>query len=295
MGSMMEFDRLLAVPIFGLMFCASAIAQDIKCDQVFMNPSEKQICGSEDLLRQDAVMGELYRRVEPHVDQVKKQQREFRRGLKSCKGDVPCLESSYGHRIEELKQAINTLPDATQEQIEQLSQEAAVIEEQRSEDALVRAELEAEIAPTVETSQENVETPPDSVVPNPETVISEVVDETPDIARESVESPWWLKWLGVGAAGIFLLWLWGVIQEVFGRCPKCKQWRVASVTDSDQRRHTEYETKTFTDVHRDKNYNVTGRTEKRRQVRVNVVNTTEYLKCRSCQHEWSRSHTRRSS
>lgn len=285
----------MVMPILAMMFFASANAQDIKCDQVFMNPSEKQICGSEELLRQDAVMGELYRRVEPHMDQIKKQQREFRRGLKSCKGDVPCLESSYEHRIEELKQAINTLPDATEEQIEELSQEAAVVEEQRNEDALERADLEAEIAPKVETPQETADTPPDVTAQDQEAVVSEVVNETPDIVRESTESPWWLKWLGIGAIGIFLLWLWGVIQEVFGRCPRCKQWRVASVTDSDQRRHTEYETKTFTDVHRDKNYNVTGRTEKKRQVRVNVVNTTEYLKCRSCQHEWSRSHTRRSS
>lgn len=287
--------RLGAVLIFGLAAAAPAIGQDIKCDQVFMNPSEKQICASEALMQQDDLVGELYRRAEPHFDKMKQGQREFRRALKSCKGDLTCLTTSYEFRIEELKQAVNTLPPPTAGEVEQLAAEASSIDDQRASDLDDRMRLEAEAAREAEISVPDVVSEPQIAAPVEEASPSEVVEPATSPAAKDVEFAWWVKWVVVGIGILFLFWIWIVIQELFGRCPRCKKWHAAVLLDQRQKAHTEYATKTYTDVHRDKNYQVTGRTQKQRQVRVRVVNTIEHLKCAHCSHEWSRSHTSRSS
>ena len=226
---------------------------------------------------------------------MKKGQREFRRALKSCKGDLPCLTRSYEFRIEELKQAINTLPPPTEEQVEQLTAEAASVDEQRQSDADERARLEAEAAEQAEVLAVEVVSEPEIAVPVEEVMPSEAVEPVPVAATQEFKLASWVKWAGLGIGIMILFALWSAAKEVFGRCPRCKKWRAAVVVGGDQQAHTEYATKTFTDVHRDRNNQVTGRTEKQRQVRVNVVNTIEHLKCNNCSHQWSRSHTSRSS
>ena len=284
-----------AVLILGLATAAPAVGQDIKCDQVFMNPSEKQICASEELMQQDDLVGELYRRAEPHFDKMKKGQRDFRRALKSCKGDLPCLTRSYEFRIEELKQAINTLPPPTDGEVEQLTAEASSVDEQRESDLDERASLEAEAARQAEASTVEVVSEPQVFTPVEEVVLGEVVEPAPTPVAQDFKFAGWVKWVGGGVGILVVFWLWGVIQELFGRCPRCKKWHAALLIDQSQNAHTEYATKTYTDVHKNKDHQVTGRTERQRQVRVRVVKTIEHLKCAHCSHQWSRSHTSRSS
>ena len=272
-----------------------ALGQDIKCDQVFMNPSEKQICASEILMQQDDLVGELYRRAEPHFDKMKKGQREFRRALKSCKGDLTCLSTSYEFRIEELKQAINTLPPPTDEEVEQLVAEASSVDEQRDADLDERARLEEEAAQKAAILAAEVAVQPEIAAPAEEIAPNEVVEPAPTPVAPDFKFAWWVKWVGGGVGILVLFWLWGVIQELFGRCPRCKKWHAAVLIDQKQNAHTEYATKTYTDVHKNKDYQVTGRTERQRQVKVRVVKTIEHLKCAHCSHEWRRSHTSRSS
>lgn len=272
--------------------CAQAKAQDMKCDQAFMNPSEERICGSEALMQQDQIMGELYRRAEPHIHGIKKVQREFKRALKSCKGDEACLMRSYEARIEELKSNINSLPPPTEDQIQELSQAAEVQEEKREEQAEERAQIAAELPveelPIVEDSVP-VEAPVFGV---PETVLEVAPEPT---SASPIEWPWWAYVvLAFVALGIWL-WFWGWLQVELKRCPQCRRWSAGEVYDRDQSAHTDYETRTFTDKHRDKYNNVTSTTQKERQVAVRVVNSIYYLKCKFCQKTWVRHTTSRSS
>ena len=281
---------LLLVLVMGL--CAPASAQDMKCNQVFMSPSERRICGSEALMQQDQIMGEMYRRAEPHIDGIKKVQREFKKALKSCKGDEACLMRSYEVRIEELKANINSLPPPTEEQIQDLSQAAEVKEEIRDEQADERSQIAAEL-PVEELPVVEEPAPVEaSAFEVPKTALEVAPEPTPAVPDEV---PWWVFIvLAVVTLGIWL-WFWSWLQVELKRCPQCRRWHAGQVYDQDQSEHTDYETKTYTDKHRDRNNNVTSTTERQRQVAVRVVNSLYYLKCKFCKKTWVRHTTSRSS
>jgi hypothetical protein len=92
-----------------------------------------------------------------------------------------------------------------------------------------------------------------------------------------------------------LVGLKSVLNHLVDRCSECKRWFAGEVIDREQDSYTDYETKTFEDVHRDRNYRVTGRTSRPRQVRVRVVRTTRYYQCKYCNHQWASTSTSRSS
>ena len=91
-------------------------AQEIRCTQIFMNDSERRICGSEALLTFEKQMGELARRVELHQGSYKSDQRDFRSVLKKCKGNEECLTATYQNRITQLQAVVDQLPPPTSEE-----------------------------------------------------------------------------------------------------------------------------------------------------------------------------------
>ena len=83
------------------MASGGVVAQEINCNQIFMNASEKRICATEALMVFDTKVGELGRRAALHQGSFKSDQRAFRKALKACGGDGGCLADTYNLRIGE--------------------------------------------------------------------------------------------------------------------------------------------------------------------------------------------------
>jgi uncharacterized protein len=129
-----------------IIFAGHACAQELSCRQLFMNASEKRICATPELMQLDQQMGELAREVELHQNGFKSDQRQFRRALKTCDGDVPCLGKTYNSRIRELQAVAGTLPPPTTDETIELEKEAVKAEKKRDAQADARARLVQKLA-----------------------------------------------------------------------------------------------------------------------------------------------------
>ena len=285
-------------------------AQELRCTQIFMNASEKRICATPSLMQLDQQIGELGRRVQPYQDTFKSDQRRFRKALKTCNGDEACLTSSYQVRISELQAVVNTLAPPTDAEADRLAAEAREAQERRHAQEATRDRI-ADKLQAADAASQPVQDAPVVQPPAPDfqstqepavEVGQPVVDPNQQVATEQPsegsgsDGPSWI-WIAViglavlGAIVAFFDWLYKAVR----RCPKCTKWWAGEIFDQDREAYTDYETKTFTDTHWDKNFNKTGSTTRKRQVTVRVSNTTNYLRCKLCKHEWTISHSRRSS
>lgn len=88
--------------------------------------------------------------------------------------------------------------------------------------------------------------------------------------------------------------IWRRLRRAFKVCPKCSKWNAGKEIDRNSHSYTDYEMRYFTDTHygRDR-FTVTGRTTKKRQVKVRVTETVVKLKCKYCDNTWLQSSTRR--
>lgn len=286
--------------VFGAMFVAWtswAQAQELRCNQVFMNASEKRICATQALMQLDQQMGELGRRAAMHQDSFKSDQRIFRKALKTCDGDEACLTTSYEARIAELQGFVNTLPPPTDEEAAKLASAADKAQEKRDDQAATRERIAEKLeakdaeqgiadAPEEVIESAPVEAPQEEQAP-PEAV---TVDATPAEQAAPAPASGEPGWGGLALIGGVILavlaWFKSWLNKAVRRCPRCKKWYAGKLIDQDQEAYTDYETRTFTDEHRDRSNVVTGRTTKQRQVKVRVVDTTNYYQCIHCDNKW---------
>lgn len=301
-------SRLRAGMLLLLTFAPQVYAQELRCTQIFMNASEKRICATPALMELDKQIGELGRRAAMHQDGFKSDQRGFRKALKTCDGDETCLTTSYQNRIAELQAYVGTLPPPTEEELAKLAQAGEKANAKREAQADTREQIAEKLSDQDFTQRQELAAEEVLIAegPVPEVIASEVASvEAPAAdavaqpeqaaATENTEPGWgsiaFLGALVLGALAMFKAWL----NRVVRRCPGCKKWFAGKVIDQDRESYTDYETKTFEDVHRDRNYVVTGRTTKQRQVKVRVEKTTNYFQCIHCNNQWAWSSTSRSS
>lgn len=282
-----------------------AHAQELRCTQVFMNPSEKRICASPELMQLDQQMGELGRRVEPHQDSLKSDQKRFRKALKTCDGEEACLTNSYQNRIAELQSMIATLAPPTSEEIAALDIGAAKAEEKRESQTDTRERIAHELtqkdadAQLTHVEPEVIEWPAPEPVAIPEAAPEEPLSDRAPPASGPLDDGE-ISWGVWGLIALFAIGIIGWIQDwahkaFRHRCPKCKNWNTGTVFDRDSNSYTDYETKTFDDVHKDSHGMTTGSTSSTRQVAVRVTDTVNHLRCKICSKEWTIASQSRSS
>lgn len=262
-----------------LLFAGQAVGQEIRCNQVFMNPSETHICASEDLLQLDREMAQAYRRAEPHMPDIKKAQKAFRKGLKLCKGDDACLVRSYDARNTELRAFINTLPMATQEEARALGEAADEVIIDRGEVPVVEQPIAPPVRqPVAEEPEKSAEEPIPDAPPN--AVVQEPVPPAP---AATSGSPWWAYVIGLFVIWVILMWIW----EAWSKsCPECHKWSAGVEFDRDISRHRDFDTVTRIDRQRDGHGKETGTIERKEQVVVRVTTTTHHMRCKFCRNEW---------
>lgn len=283
-----------------------ASAQEIRCTQVFMNDSERAICGNETLSALDRQMGALARRVELHQDSYKGDQRRFRKELKKCKGEVGCLSSTYQSRIVELQSIVDQLPPPSAVEAGKLEAKARKADEKWDDQTAARerwAENASESASQSEPEQEvappsysappmEVEQPPDAGQPNQAPAVAALQPVPLATSRPDAGLSWgWLTfWILFGLAV-----LWGIklkLEEVFYRCPRCRRWGAGVVKNASSENFTSVETRTERTTHKSSSYKVTGYSEKQVHIPVLKTRTTEYIQCRDCGCEWNQTSVR---
>lgn len=306
--------RIAIGAVLALWF-GTASAQELRCNQVFMNASERRICATPNLMQLDQQMGELGRRAAMHQDSFKSDQRTFRKTLKTCDGAEACLTTVYQARIAQLHSFVSTLPPPTDQEAAKLATAAGNAQEERDDQAATRDRI-AEKLEAKDADQAIAEARPDmnetAPLETPQVTVAQPdagqVQATPVEQAPSAptlapaerpaaagETEWRDLALMGGAILIFLAWLKSWLNKAVRRCPGCKKWYAGKLIDQEQEAYTDYETRTFTDEHRDRSNMVTGRTRKQRQVKVRVVETTNYFQCMHCDHKWAWASQSRSS
>src|SRR3954466_7090710 len=94
--------------------------------------------------------------------------------------------------------------------------------------------------------------------------------------------------LGCGLVGAGVILLGVTVAGAFSSCPECHTWFERELINSvllDKRRS--FETVTRYDIHRDRNGNETGRTERQEQIVVIRSKHRDDYTCKMCCHEWS--------
>lgn len=285
-------------------------AQELRCTQVFMNPSEKRICATPELMELDRQVGEVGRRAAIQQPSFKSDQRRFRKALKTCDGDAECLRSSYEVRISELQAFVATLPGLSDEESAQLLKAEEKAEARRDAQANARERIAQRLEDPAAVEHVMAE-PSEAQAPENSTAVSSMVEEVveepmlpvdgqveaaaPDSGVGRSETGWGERALMGGALLGVLVWLKSGLNRIVRRCPRCTTWFAGDIIDSNMERYTDYETKTFEDVHRDRYNVIRGRTTKQRQVKVNVSKTTNQFQCSCCGNRWAWSSTSRSS
>lgn len=299
--------------LLAALVAAPAAAQELRCTQIFMNASEKRICATPELMEQDATMGRLARRAETVMPDYRREQKAFRQALKRCDGETSCLAQLYTSRIDALNTAVGSMPEPDAEQAKEWAADDAKADLKRQDQAARREAYAAELqekdakaqatsAPTVQAEMVKADpapAEPDASV-EPEQVNEEPAAPAPSPAAPPLPAkdsePGWgtYAFMIAIALGVWLAF-WSWLTTACRRCPRCKKWFGGNVYDYDQSSHTDYETKTFRDVHRDRNNMPIKTVERQQQVKVRVVQTTDHLKCKVCNHLWSTTSTVRSS
>jgi uncharacterized protein len=266
-----------------LLICDRVVAHGIKCDQVFINKSERAICASPELMQLDGEMARLADVIDPVRDGFKAEQRDFRAALKRCKGQDDCLHFVYQDRIQQLRELAQYVTEPTYPA------------EQADGDF-------AQATPAEQTADQNTEADPD--VPSEALAQPEPVVTSESLPDPTVEAPgteptaqtpgtgggdggWLVFLLILGVIGAAISAFWGWLQRVVLRCPKCTKWFAGEELSSSSQSSVRYEMRTFEDVHKDRHGHRTGSTSRKRQVRVNVTETTTRYKCKICGNEWT--------
>ena len=263
----------------------AAQAQEIRCNQVFENPSEKAICASPELLAIDAQMAQAYRDAKPHLKGLAKDQRAFKRERKACKGDVECLLRVYETQTAELRAAIPPqAPVQSQEQIVEPDVSYPTGADQSM--APAPTGLVSDVA-TQEPSQEFAPGPVEDVAQTPP------VETAPQSETGPSDGATWVYiavavFLVIGAIGSFFSWLFKAVN----RCPKCSKWWAGQEIDREEQMGTEYETVDRVDRHTSRGVTV-REVARKEQVAYNVVHAAVRLECKHCGHKWFRHDKRR--
>lgn len=259
-----------------LLFAGAAQAQEISCKQVFMNPSEKAICDSPELLAIDAQMAQAYRDAKPHLDGIRKDQRAFKRERKACKGDMSCLLAVYEAQIAELRSAVPPSEPVMSE----------------ADEALVPPPAEESAMPGVVSEVARME-PEEAPAPAAGATLEPLPESSAPTGNASDGSTsWWVSAVVVVGAllavGAFISWLW----EMVRRCPSCGKWWADEIDRAEQV-GTDYKTVKRVDKHRDRKGMVMKTVERQEQVAYKVVNAAVQLQCGRCNHQWIQHQTRR--
>lgn len=253
----------------------SAQAQEIRCNQVFMNPSEKAICASPELLAIDAQMAQAYREAQPHLDGLRKDQRAFKRERKACRGDAACLLRVYEEQIAELRSAVPVAEEVADPVLD---------------DALATGSEEP--APGILAEVANQEAPITSEPPPVAAPVAPPSSGSVPTSRPSDGSSWVvlavIVFVVISAIATFVSWLFKAVD----RCPKCTRWWAGQETHREEQIGTAYETVDRVDKHRSGGKIIKEVTRKE-QVAYNVVRAAVRLECKYCRHEWFRHDSRR--
>jgi uncharacterized protein len=267
--------------------------------------TEKRICATPALMQLDQQMGQVVRRAALHQDSYNSDQRAFRKALKTCKGDEACLTVSYQNRIAELQAFVNTLTAPTDDEANKLAAEADKAQAKRDDQADTREEIAAKVSQADAAAAEAAArvAQPDVIRELPQTTVAEepvaaaVVNpaQPKDMAQRNDVVGWaviiFVLLAVIGIVYSFVQWVFRADK----RCPRCTTWWAGQVYDKAHESHIEHETKEFVDEHRNRNNVVVGTTRSQRQVAVNVSNTTHFLRCQTCQHEWAVNYQSRTS
>ena len=260
----MRWGVLLLLLVSGM-----AHAQEMKCPQVFMNASEKEVCANAQLLALDRAMGTAYRAAAPHMAKIERDHRAFKKDRKACKGDVACLTAAYEARINALLASVPAPVEPVQ-QAENVGLTPAYVEPS---------------TPAV-AEQPTIAPPPQPYV----------ASQRPAQPPASDEGMGWGTWAILGLALFFLIAMIVSFVEwvalVVRRCPRCSTWWAEDVGQEHDTRHG-HETITRTDEHRNRGGEITGTTSRREQVAYKEVVTLTTFRCNACQNEWVRRSTRR--
>lgn len=261
------------VVLAAVLWAGVAQAQEMKCNQVFMNPSEKAVCASPELLAIDAQMAQAYQEAKPHLDGIRKDQRAFKRERKACKGDMACLLRVYETQIAELRAAV---PPADAPAAE----EAPVDPYGASEPAMpgVVADV-AQMDPAQPERPQDFASSSEDPAPVPPTKKDTSFSWGPLVITLLVI---------IVLIASFFSWLWKEVR----RCPECGKWWGEEIDRAEQV-GTAYETVTRTDKRRNRSGIVIDTVERQEQVAYNVVNAAVQLRCVRCKHTWIQHHRRR--
>lgn len=100
--------------------------------------------------------------------------------------------------------------------------------------------------------------------------------------------------LGLAVLGVILFIVVRVLSFIaafFNRCDKCGRRGAGRLINKEEvGRRRETKLKTVTETHRDRNYRVTGTTQRKVPVSNDVVTYKKTYKCRYCNHIWSKRH-----
>lgn len=265
------------------LFTGVVAAQEIRCNQVFMNPSEKAVCASPELLAIDAQMAQAYRDAKPHLKGIRKDQRAFKRERKACKGDMVCLLRVYETHIAELRSAVPP------------------------EDPVVVSERYESVQPHVEPPMPGIHTDAsqtalarpvgdtDHATPPEVSAVANSLPSTPSTPSRGKDTS--VNWIVLGVVAFaaiaaivsFVGWLFKAV----GRCPRCTKWWAAEEVGREEHVGTEYETVRRTDERRNRAGNLIETVHRKEQVAHSVVRAAVRMKCRCCGHIWIRHDKRR--
>ena len=281
---------------------------------MFMNKSEKAICGSSDLIQQDLRVGTLSRRAKVLDPHYSKDNRAFRSALKKCDGDLACLSDLYTDRIKTLQDTIDSGRTLSDEEIEEIesrdkkaerkftSQEHA--RERYADKALIEnEELKAskQNAGEIPNREDDIQvTPPSNQQQIASTSDSQPIAEQAEIAQETNTTthdapnntikttisiwnllPWWA-------------WLGGAILTIgfFSRkkCPRCgKRGTSKEINRTHEGTSTEYRDVDVEDKHRNSRGELIKTVTRTEQRATKVDHYTVYFRCDNCKHKWQES------
>lgn len=243
-----------------LLVSGTVHAQEMKCPQVFMNSSEKEVCANAQLLALDRAMGTAYRAAAPHVDKIERDHRAFKKDRKACKGDVACLTALYEARIGVLALAV-----------------PAPVEAQPPEEIPVPFPMPERDTGAVPQPAAPAYLDSTAVEPPPQ-MAPAVSPVAPTTSSEPSKDGWGLLlvWGLLIVAAIAKLFSW--VARFIRRCPKCTRWW-GEEFDRDEQPRTR-----FMKVH-------DGHGVKNK--RIQEVWRKSRLRCAGCGHEWFMTSTHR--
>lgn len=291
-------------------------AQEIRCTQAFMNKSERAICGSDDLIQQDSIVGTLSRRAKVLDLNYPRENRSFRSSLKRCEGEISCLTGVYTERIEYLQNTLDNGRVLTEKEGKEIASRDDRASKKFESQEETREKYAAQLAEKKEiTTNVTQELETDSLQPQPDSTVAEEESfetqerETAPGVNEALPKEEHANiqivnseindlltaivalirehWIISGVIFLVILSvIKSIINSIVGRCPRCKKWWARKYISSDSSASTEYETRAVDEVHKNRHGREVGRTSRQQQFAVGVTNTRSLCRCKFCRHEW---------